>query len=290
MVPAHRTSGRTGRRPRLLLAAGAALVVAGLPARSAAADLHGTRTVSPEGVSSLSNGSVVVTVRTDKTPPDEAVVVEVLPPGWGIPSWSWAGSGGPPFHTVLSGVTNKWAFLGAPTGQLSYAVQASNVVERSYPLGGEIVYVDGVANTRMPTGGDDRMPARDADHDGMPDDWETGYGLLPNDGSDGPLDHDGDGASNRDEFGAGTVPTNSASVLRLTAVELHEDGWSVSWSTAGGRTNRVEAAAGSNFPAHFTPRSDPIVIQGAGDTRTNWIDAGATPFASPWIYRVRVDP
>ncbi len=283
-------SRRGDARPAFLAIVGMVVSLSILSFSAGAADLHGTRAISPSGVSSLSNGSVVVTVATDKGPPEEAVIVEVLPAGWSIPSWSWTGSGGPPFYTVLAGVTNKWAFLGAPTGQLSYAVQASNVVERSYPLRGEIAYVNGTTEMRVPIGGADRMPARDGDLDGMPDDWELKYELLPDDGADGPLDGDGDGASNHDEFGAGTVPTNSASVLRLTAVVRQDDGWIVSWSTAGGRTNRVEAAAGTNFPVHFTPRSDPIAVQGAGDTQTNWIDSGATPVASPWIYRIRVDP
>jgi acetyl esterase/lipase len=48
---------------------------------------------------------------------------------------------------------------------------------------------------------------RDSDHDGMPDEWETRYGLDPNDPSDGPADKDKDGYTNVEEYLNGTEPT-----------------------------------------------------------------------------------
>jgi len=55
----------------------------------------------------------------------------------------------------------------------------------------------------------------DADGDGAGDPWETQYGFSTNNVADGALDFDGDGMSNRDEFRAGTNPTNVLSVLKL---------------------------------------------------------------------------
>jgi hypothetical protein len=49
----------------------------------------------------------------------------------------------------------------------------------------------------------------DSDSDGMPDAWETRYGLDPNDPSDTTSDQDNDGVGALDEFLAGTIPSGS---------------------------------------------------------------------------------
>jgi len=46
----------------------------------------------------------------------------------------------------------------------------------------------------------------DADDDGMPDDWETRYGLSPNDASDAAADLNGDGYTNIEDFLNGLDP------------------------------------------------------------------------------------
>lgn len=40
----------------------------------------------------------------------------------------------------------------------------------------------------------------DSDGDGMPDRWETGHGLVPDDGGDGRMDPDGDGYTNLEDY------------------------------------------------------------------------------------------
>lgn len=52
----------------------------------------------------------------------------------------------------------------------------------------------------------DEAATEDADHDGMPDAWETANGLNPNDSADASADSDGDSRSNREEFISGTNP------------------------------------------------------------------------------------
>ncbi len=51
----------------------------------------------------------------------------------------------------------------------------------------------------------------DADHDGLPNEWEVKYGLKPNDPSDAAKDLDGDGFTNLEEFLAKTDPTDKES-------------------------------------------------------------------------------
>ena len=51
----------------------------------------------------------------------------------------------------------------------------------------------------------------DADHDGMPNDWEKKYGLNPDNAADAALDADGDSFTNLEEFQAGTDPKDKTS-------------------------------------------------------------------------------
>ena len=57
-------------------------------------------------------------------------------------------------------------------------------------------------------------------------------------------DPDGDGMSNTNEFLAGTNPTNSLSGLRILSIARQSNDVNVTWATAGGRTNAVQATGG----------------------------------------------
>jgi hypothetical protein len=68
----------------------------------------------------------------------------------------------------------------------------------------------------------------DDDNDGMPDEWENEYGLNPLDPNDAFGDEDGDGASNLEEYLAGTDPTDRGS-------KPEDDGSSIPiWFLVGG--------------------------------------------------------
>ncbi len=64
---------------------------------------------------------------------------------------------------------------------------------------------------RVATGGMLRadLPPADKDEDGMSDQWETNYGLNPDDPGDASGDLDGDGLTNLEEFNLGTDPTSA---------------------------------------------------------------------------------
>jgi hypothetical protein len=61
----------------------------------------------------------------------------------------------------------------------------------------------------------------DSDNDGIPDQWETANGLSISNALDAILDSDLDGMSNRDEYIAGTNPTNSASYLKVEQLTMN---------------------------------------------------------------------
>ncbi len=62
----------------------------------------------------------------------------------------------------------------------------------------------------------DASEALDSDSDGMGDNYEGRFGLDASDPGDAALDNDGDGATNLEEFQAGTNPTvNEPAVITI---------------------------------------------------------------------------
>ncbi|MGD0651032.1 MAG: Ig-like domain-containing protein [Verrucomicrobiia bacterium] len=134
----------------------------------------------------------------------------------------------------------------------------------------------------------------DGNGDGLPDVWQIQYFGSVNAPGSGPNDDpDGDGLNNLQEWLAGTNPTNSASTLRIIGVTQEGDDVRVAWTTAGGRTNAVQAAAGDangNYDTNYVDISGLIIVSGTGDTTTNYVDVGGATNAPSRFYRVRLVP
>jgi len=80
----------------------------------------------------------------------------------------------------------------------------------------------------------------DDNFDGLPDDWQARFwGAEPGQWPAATADSDGDGASNRAEFLAGTDPTDAASVLRLT-LKPTAQGLRAEWNATPGSVYRLQ--------------------------------------------------
>jgi uncharacterized repeat protein (TIGR01451 family) len=139
--------------------------------------------------------------------------------------------------------------------------------------------------------------AVDADGDGIRDCWTLQYFGHPtgqaSDNSRAADDADGDGMSNLREYLTGTDPTNGASALRIIGIAQEGDDVCITWTTAGGRTNTVQATAGDadgGYTTNFVDLSGLIIILGSGDTTTNYVDIGGATNAPSRYYRIRLVP
>jgi uncharacterized repeat protein (TIGR01451 family) len=84
----------------------------------------------------------------------------------------------------------------------------------------------------------------DADGDGLPDTWESAFGLDPHDSSDALGDLDMDGATNLEEFLSGTAPTNASSALRITNIAVDGLTLSLRIATVNGKRYQIESSTG----------------------------------------------
>ncbi len=136
------------------------------------------------------------------------------------------------------------------------------VIETTQPIigtfsnvfGGRVMVADGTGsfsvtmaagNTRVILG--DFLP--DTDRDGMPDNFEQEHFGHPTAGN--PTgDKDNDGQTNLAEYTAGTNPTDSASVLRITNVRRQGNDVVISFVAAPNKAYRIEAGTtlADSFP------------------------------------------
>lgn len=125
--------------------------------------------------------------------------------------------------SVRSNVVDSQVLFATFTAPMTATVQNWRVVVRNLANGGTSANFPFTVTTQL-----------DVDGDGIPDPWETSFGLNTGSAADRELDSDNDGASNWEEYMAGTDPTNQLSSLRLTL------------QSAGPISSILQFGAGSN--------------------------------------------
>ena len=112
----------------------------------------------------------------------------------------------------------------------------------------------------------------DLNLDGLPDDWQARYwGLNPVRWPAASADSDGDGATNLQEFLAGTDPINGASALRLGMVRNGQGLW-LGWATEPGFVYQVQFSTNATTwqdldKARFAPGAEDALAVGGDDVR-----------------------
>jgi autotransporter-associated beta strand protein len=118
--------------------------------------------------------------------------------------------------------------------------------------------------------------------------WQIAYFGSTNNPAGAPdADADGDGMNNYAEFLAGTNPTNSSSLLKITSATVQTNDIAITWKTAGPRTNIIQAT--SPLANGFTDVTPGIVIAGTGDAVMNFVLQGEATNGMRF-YRVRLGP
>ena len=74
--------------------------------------------------------------------------------------------------------------------------------------------------------------------------------------------------------------------MQITSLLLSNQDALITWETVGGTTNTVQAT--TNLMAGFDDVSPPLIINGQGMVRTNFLDSGARTTASPRFYRIKI--
>ena len=117
--------------------------------------------------------------------------------------------------------------------------------------------------------------------------WLASYG-LPSNGSADYFDSDNDGMNNWQEYLAGTNPTNSGSVFKITSAQaISATQWVVRWSSVSNRLYDVMRAPGlATGTAAFAPVAGATNLTGT-PTVNAWTDS-ISRAAAPAFYRVGV--
>ena len=94
------------------------------------------------------------------------------------------------------------------------------------------------------------------------------------------IDHNENGLLDYDE---------ATELFHITSIAMQGSNVLVTWTPAGGTTNRLQVAIGGGYSTNFTDFG-PTIICNCGLTSTNFLDLGAATNAPARFYRVRLVP
>jgi Lamin Tail Domain/Putative Ig domain/CotH kinase protein len=163
--------------------------------------------------------------------------------------WAWS-QNAQSFGTTNAGLTLPWAiatsFTIAPLS-LTYASgqHLGYLTGSSAAPTVRLTAADGAGHNGQSTAFDILAALADTDSDGLPDAWENANGLTVG-VNDATLDDDGDGASNANEYRAGTHPRQSNSRLYVGGISFTNPAQlNVTWDAVAGKLYR--AATSTNL-------------------------------------------
>jgi hypothetical protein len=210
--------------------------------------------ISQNSIFSNGGKGIVLTASTNNSQPFPALSSAVLSTGTNPSGTDVAGSLNAAASTTytieffasatgdLSGFGEGQFFVGSTSvltngaGTVNFTSSLAAAVPASYVI---------TATATDPSGNTSEFSATrtvtttDTDGDGMPNNWEIAHTLNPGI-NDANIDSDGDGATNLQEFKAGTDPKNASSVLRITAIDRSTGNPRVSFPSVNGKTYRLE--------------------------------------------------
>ncbi len=158
-------------------------------------------TVASATLTVLVNPAIVVAPVPQTIVAGGAVTLSVMVSGNPLPfSFEWRRGSLPLITNTLNRAYDFYTFSTNAPGTYSFRVVVRNLANNN----------PGVASAQIPV-----TVVADTDGDGLPDYWETAYGLDPASNADRNLDTDGDGVSNYAEYIAGTDPASASSYLRV---------------------------------------------------------------------------
>ena len=227
--------------------------------------------------------TVSVAVSVTNPVPSGFTLREKLPTSWIVTNALWNGASFSP--TNVSG-EYRWVFgtnALVRSGTLRYQTRAAGALGATVTFSGTLAY----STNTIPVLGDEELhilPILDADHDGMPDDWERKFALNATNSNDAFLDSDADGVSNLQEYLGDTNPTNAFSNLRLLSISNINDHITLQWRGGSVCTQWVERAerlgVGAVWLPVFTNMPPTPATNTLANTNTLGIGSG--------FYRVRV--